>query len=201
LRTRLSIAAIAALCTSLATTPLSAQTVEAGGTIAGSCTGSDGSFCDESGLLTGGLFASVWIADLLEVGGRTAWLRRADVRFDRPVSGSIVDRGRFMAQADAIWHFRQGKLLRPFVGLGLGGSRDRRTVTCSTPGCEPLLGLSGLRAGTEHRWHSDQAVIVGVSALPTSRVRVRGGVRYHNPFRDELALSEWFVGAGYRFGR
>jgi hypothetical protein len=202
IRSRLAVAAIAiVLITSAGATRLSAQTVEVGATLAGSCTGSDGSFCDESDLLTTGLFGSVWFGDLFEVGGRVAGLARGDVQFDRPVSGSITDRARFLVQGDAVWHFRQGQVLRPFVGFGIGGFRDRRTVTCTPPGCEPQLGLTGLRPGTQSVWHSDRAIIVGVSALPTERVRVRGGLRYHNPFRDELALSEWFVGVGYRFGR
>ena len=106
-----------------------------------------------------------------------------------------------MAQADAIWHFRRGQVIRPFVGLGIGGFRNRETVSCTPPGCEPQLVRFGLTAGTQQEWHKDEAIIVGASALAGPRVRVRGGLRYHNPFRDELALSEWFVAVGYRFGR
>ena len=201
MRTRRSLAALAAVVfMSASAARPSAQTLEVGATLAGSCTGSDGSFCNESNLLATGLFGSVWFGERFEVGGRIAGLRRDDVRLDLPVAGSITDRRRLMVQADAVWHFRQGKVLRPFVGFGLGAFRDRRTVSCTPSGCEQLLGLSGLRVGTETNWHSDEAVIVGVSALPAPRIRVRGGVRYHNPFRDELALSEWFVGVGYRFG-
>ena len=178
-----------------------AQTIEAGATAAASCVGSDGSFCSDGNLFTAGLAGSLMFADAFEVGGRVAWLARDDIRFEVPVRGSIEDQTRVMVQADAIWHFRKGKVLRPFVGLGLGGFRNRMTVTCSPPGCEPLLGLSGLRAGTQHDWHADEAVIAGASALVTPRLRVRAGLRYHNPLRDELALSEWFLGAGYRFGR
>jgi hypothetical protein len=181
-----------------------AQTVEAGGTLAASCAGSDGSFCSDGNLVTAGPYASVWFLDALEVGGRVAWLGRDDIRFEDPlagVSGSIGDRGRFMAQADAIWHFRRDRRIRPFVGFGVGAFRDRATVSCAPPGCETHLPRSGLTAGTQHEWHGDEAVIIGVSALATPRVRLRGGLRYHNPFRDELALAEWFIGVGYVLGR
>lgn len=179
-----------------------AQTFEAGGTLAASCVGSDGSFCSDGNLFTAGPFASVWFLDALEVGGRVARLGRDDDRFDLlQVSGTITDRTRFMVQADAIWHFRRGEVLRPFVGFGIGGYRNQMTVSCAPPGCEPLLGRAGLSAGTEREWHSDEAIVAGVSVLAMPRLRVRAGLRYHNPLRDELALSEWFVGVGYRFGR
>lgn len=46
--------------------------------------------------------------------------------------------------------------------------------------------------------HSDESVLAGLSIMLHERVRLHGGWRYHNPFEDELALSELFVAVGYR---
>ena len=184
----------------------SAQVIEAGGSIAASCKGSDGSFCndDYAGLATGGAYFSVWLADRIEVGGRIAWLNQPDEHGEAgfPVSYrfTIEDRVRAIVQAEAAWHFRRGRRLRPMLGLGVGGFHDRMTLSCMPAGCETVLtSPTRILLGESARWHSDVSLMTGVSIAATDRVRLRGGWRYHNPFRDELALSELFLAAGYRF--
>lgn len=183
----------------------SAQAIEAGGSIAASCKGSDGSFCndDYSGLATGGPYFSVWLADRIEVGGRIAWLKQPDARGDAlfpfPYEFAIEDRLRTIVQAEATWHFRRGKRLRPMLGFGGGGFHDRMNVSCAPAGCETVSSSSRIVPGEWTEWHRDVSLMTGVSVAATDRIRVRGGWRYHNPFRDELALSELFFAAGYRF--
>jgi hypothetical protein len=55
-----------------------------------------------------------------------------------------------------------------------------------------------LTAGQNSESYADESVVLGLSVLLNPRLRLRGGWRYHNPFRDSLALSEWFLGLGYR---
>jgi hypothetical protein len=71
-------------------------------------------------------------------------------------------------------------------------------VSCEPSGCESQLAGIGLSAGQTHESHLDQSLVVGLSVMPHKRVRVHGGWKYHNPFRDELALSEVFVALGFR---
>ena len=188
------------------TTSLPAQTFEAGASIATSCKGSDGSFCNDthSGLRTAGPYGSVWFDDRIEVSGRVVWLRQPDIQgrtfVIEPFEFAITDRARTIAHGEVIWHFRRGKRARPMLGIGVGGYRDSQLVTCEPAGCEPRLGINGLDGGRSVESHRDTSIVAGVSVLLSSRLRVRGGWRYHNPFRDELALSELFVGAGLRFG-
>jgi hypothetical protein len=177
--------------------------VEVGGSIGVSCKGSDGSFCNEthSGLRTAGPSAGIWFGDRVEVSGRVAWLRQPDLdgrsEFPDLLSFAITDRGRMIVQAEVIWHFRRGKRVRPLLGLGFGRYKDTEAVTCEPAGCESRLRSVGLNAGAAREWHHDQSVLAGLSVVAGERFRVRGGWRYHNPFEDELALSEVFVAVGY----
>jgi hypothetical protein len=186
-----------------ATTNLSGQTIEVGGSIATSCKGSDGSFCNDthSGLRTAGPYASVWFGDRVEVSGRVVWLRQPDLQgrtfVIEPLEFAITDRRRSITQGEVIWHFRQGKRARPLLGIGFGRYRDTESVMCQPPGCELRLGISGLAAGVLRESHRDESIVAGLSVLLNQRFRVRGGWRYHNPLRDELALSELFLSVGY----
>jgi hypothetical protein len=200
---RLSIASI--LITLSAASVGSAQTIEAGATIGTSCIGSDGSFCNDrhSNLRTAGPHASIVFNDFIEVSGRVAWLSKPDIAstraFESPSIYFIADRRRSIGQAEIIWHFRRQERVRVMFGLGLGRYWDREIVTCAPAGCEPLLALSGLTAGNIRKSHVDRSILVGLSARLYPRLRIRGGWRYHNPFNDENALSELFVGAAYQF--
>ena len=185
----------------------SGQSFEVGATIATSCKGSDGSFCNDthSGLRTTGPYASVWFNDFIEVSGRVAWLDQPDISgtpgFGVPSRFSISDRERTIGQAEIIWHFLRGERVRLMFGLGIGRYWDRELVTCEPAGCEPSLTTSGLTPGRIRESQIDRSILVGLSAPLGSRLRFRGGWRYHNPLNDEHALSEVFVGLGYRFAR
>src|SRR5262245_45996098 len=103
----------------------SAQPLEAGGSLATSCRGSDGSFCESESLGTIGAYAGFWFADRIEVGARLAWLGFDDqagfTSVDPPrVDFQITDASRMVVQAEGIWHFRRGHRVRPMFGVGLG---------------------------------------------------------------------------------
>ncbi|MCC7124350.1 MAG: hypothetical protein IT178_05845 [Acidobacteria bacterium] len=181
-----------------------AQALEIGASVGTSCKGSDGSFCSDthSALRTMGPYAAVWFVDQLQIGGRGAWLRQPDldgVLFPEQFAFAITERRRMIAEAEVTWHFRPGKRVRPYLGGGLGGYRDRELVTCEPVGCEARLTRIGRRAGEHRQSHSTRTFIAGLSVDVLPRVRVHDGWKYHNPFKDELALSEVFVAVGYRF--
>jgi len=182
-----------------------AQAIEVGGSIAVSCKGSDGSFCNDShsGLLTGGPYVSVWFADRVEIQGRAVWLNFPDLEgqsiFPAPITYAVTERSRTLLQAEATWHFRRGKRLRPMFGLGLGGFRDRGTVSCAPDGCDGSPTYLRLTGRETAGWERDISLMTGLSATLSKRFRLRAGWRYHNPFRDELALSELFFGTGFAF--
>jgi hypothetical protein len=179
-----------------------AQTFEAGATIATSCIGSDGSFCNDthSSLRTAGPYASIRFNDFIEVSGRVAWLDKPDLRgsagFGATSTFFISDRERTIGQAEIVWHFRRDERVRVMFGLGVGRYWDREMVTCEPAGCEPSLASSGLTAGRIRKSQLDRSILVGLSAALHPRLRIRGGWRYHNPLNDENALSELFVGLG-----
>lgn len=105
-----------------------------------------------------------------------------------------------IAQGEVIWHFRRGKQVRPLLGFGVGRYWRSQVGTCSPQGCEAALG-PGFPFGRTEDSQSDGSVVVGLSVLLNTRFRVRGGWRYHNPFKDEFAVSELFMAMGYRIGR
>jgi hypothetical protein len=180
-----------------------AQTFEVGGSIAGSCIGSDGSMCSEGNLLTAGPSASVWFADWVEVGARVVWFELNDLngtlRGETTIDTRTTERERRIAQGEVIWHFRRDRRIRPLFGLGVGRYWRSQVATCSPPGCEAALG-PGFPAGRTSDSTSDVSLVTGLSVLLNPRLRVRGGWRYHNPFKDELAVSEYFLALGYRVG-
>ena len=182
---------------------LAAQTFEVGGSVAASCIGSDGSLCSEGGLRTVGPAASIWLGDRVEVGARVIWFQLSDLSptLTGPptVDFAVTDRERTIAQGEVIWHFRRGKRVRPLLGFGVGRYWRRQVSSCSPQGCETALG-PGYSFGSTKTSDSDQAIVAGLSVLLNPRVRLRGGWRYHNPFKDELAVPEFFLALGYRIG-
>jgi outer membrane protein with beta-barrel domain len=202
-RLRLTILLVPVLL-ELSPAALAAQSLEAGGSVATSCIGSDGSFCSENNLLTAGPSASIWFAKRVEVGARVVWFQLNDLSLTLTGPATIdlatTDRKSVIAQGEVIWHFRPDKRTRPLLGLGVGRYWRNQVATCDPPGCEAALG-PGFTFGRTKESDFDASVVVGLSVLLNPRVRVRGGWRYHNPFRDELAVSELFIALGYRIGR
>jgi outer membrane protein with beta-barrel domain len=203
-RVRLTTILLVPIVLQLGARALAAQTFEVGGSIAVSCIGSDGSICSEGNLLTAGPSASVWFADWVEVGARVVWFELNDLsrtlRGPTTIDTEVTARERRIFQGEVIWHFRREKRIRPLFGVGVGRYWRSQVATCSPPGCEATLG-PGFPAGRTNDSTSDVSVVTGLSVLLNPRVRVRGGWRYHNPFKDELAVSEYFLALGYRIGR
>jgi hypothetical protein len=139
----------------------------------------------------------------VEVGGRVVWFELRDLTssLTGPVTYDVAttDRERRIAQGEVIWHFRRGKRIRPLLGFGFGRYWRSQVRTCTPQGCEAALG-PGYDFGSTETSDSVQSVVTGVSVLLHPRVRLRGGWRYHNPFKDELAVGEFFLALGYRFG-
>jgi hypothetical protein len=200
-RVRLTVLLVPLLL-ALGAATLAAQSFEVGGSVAVSCIGSDGSMCSEGNLLTVGPSASAWFDDRIEVGARVIWFELNDLshtlRGETTIDTGIAARERRIAEGEVIWHFRRDKRIRPLFGVGVGRYWRSQVTTCSPPGCEALV--PGFQTGRTSDSRSDVSLVTGLSVLLQPRLRLRGGWRYHNPFKDELAVSEYFLALGYRIG-
>jgi hypothetical protein len=171
--------------------------------------GSESELARHEALLTTGLHVSAWWADRVETGIRWVWVDvpsddyRTGYGFDcvAGVCHTIVEieghrfGGRRMVSGHVIYHFRRGRLLRPYLGGAIGTIHERERVACVTPGCEAYLGGLG-----ERRFSYDNvAIITGLSTLLWNRVVVRGGIVLHGFAGEELSLFETSALVGYRF--
>ena len=92
----------------------------------------------------------------------------------------------------------EGRIIRPFVGGGLGTFRHTELTVCEVPGCD--LVIPSLPLGKRTTSHGDIIAIVGASTMLRNHVVIRGGVQFHNLlWGEELSLFETSVGFGYRF--
>ena len=194
---------IAAWLMLLSSSSLTAQVVEVGGSLGVACAGTDGSGCNDNGLVTGGPYGSVLFGDRLEVGGRMVYLTLDDRNGFTvyPVALEFVetDRRRLYVQGLATYHFRPGTRVRPMLGAGLGAARRSQTIQCQDGACAGLAQV-GLESGSTHFWNTDRSVLAGVTFLPAPSLPIRAGWWWHSPFNDGFALSEVFLSVGYRFG-
>lgn len=197
--------------------PLFAQSVEVGATLGIGARGSEDSLFRNEALPVAGVHLSAWWADRVETAFRLAWLDLPDPQWttiyyygcDRDVATGrcrptgnvrvISRRGgprRFMA-GQALYHFRRGRSLRPYAGVGIGVIRDSEMVGCEVAGCEPLL--PGLAFGRRVSSYLDVTGIGGMSTVIGRHIVVRGGVQWHRIAGEELSLFEIAAGVGYRF--
>jgi hypothetical protein len=118
---------------------------------------------------------------------------------------AIVDNHRTIVLGEVSWHFRQGRKLRPWFGVGAGAYREHRVVSCESQGCEAGLERVGLTPGESSAWTREVSFAAGLSVLVHPRIRARGGLRYHcnwhgGAVSGERMLSEVFVGVGIPIG-
>jgi hypothetical protein len=113
------------------------------------------------------------------------------------IIGRSISPRRFMA-GQGLYHFQRGRIIRPFVGGGLGTFRHTELTVCEVPGCD--LVMPGLPLGKRTTSHGDIMAIIGASTMLRNHVVIRGGVQFHNLlWGEELSLFEASVGFGYRF--
>ena len=99
--------------------------------------------------------------------------------------------------AQALYHYRHGTSVRPFLGAGMGAIYDSENVLCEVPGCEALL--PNLRLGELVHRGGDLVGIGGVAVAMRQNFVIRGGVQLHCPACFETLAVETFVDFGYRF--
>lgn len=191
--------------------PSVAQQFEIGAGIGSVCRGSEGDLCGGDSGAPLAAYASVLLADRFELGLRVASGRLDDrecnvTRDGRSEPGApdavqVFIQGRSIRYptGQAIYHFRRGKRVRPLLGLGAGTFTIPRTIRCEPAGCQPLLHI--LAGPPEAARHIDVVTIFGLSVQATRHAIVRAGWQAHNFGGEELSSAEWFLAAGWRFGR
>lgn len=192
----------------------SAQRFEVGASIGAGTAGTENSLAGGNTTIMPGVRASVWWGDRLETGIRLAWWPIPNPHGSAGYSINCGDGGpstcdffyvnfdrvtpRLFVAGEALYHFRRGSRLRPFVGGGYGRMDSSENVTCETPGCEVHL-TPGFRFGRRQSSATDIIVIGGVSWTLTNHLRLRGAVRMHRPGGEDLSTAETSVGLGVRF--
>lgn len=188
-----------------------AQKLEVGGTVAAGCLGSDGSICGGGTSPLVGAHASVWAANRVELTARVARAGRED--YSLPLSGQrelvVTNRSRSFVSFVFVYHFMEGRPVRPMFGLGSGWYSDARHVACRPASCEPpppstVAGGVVVSAvpdlGAFRDWDTDIIVVLGLSGTVRERWVWRGGWQSHRFANDENSTEEFFAGVGYRFG-
>jgi hypothetical protein len=180
----------------------SAQTVELGGRFGVGCAGSEDSLCSGASPLFS-VHASVWAGDSVELSTQFARINREDLAFrafDVPVDITVTDRKRDFVSLLFVYHFTKNRLVRPMIGLGSGWYSDASRTSCQPAGCQTVL-RSGPLLGQYRTWDVDAIFVVGLSGDVGDRWAWRGGWQSHRFGNDENSTQQFFVGAGYRFGR
>lgn len=200
----------ACVCVLLDAAPSAAQQVEVGAGLGRTCRGSEGGICGTDAGVPLAAHASVLFGGRLELGIRVAQGGLEDrtfttsLNFDPGASDDVqvTLEGRSIRYftGQAIYHFRRSHRVRPMVGVGVGTFVLPRTLRCEPIACESLPPF--LVASREARYHFDIVLpIVGLAVQATPRIVVRGGWQPHNIGGEELSSTEWFIAAGWRFGR
>ncbi len=206
----LSLSVGSTLCTPSA---VFGQSIELGGSLGTGARGTESKLVRQEARLTRGFHVSAWWADRFETAFRVVWLDSAVDQFrnilrlrlrcpaERCVPGVLrIESHRLgdrrFAAGQAVYHFRSGHQLRPYLGLGIGTIQDHERVSCVTPGCEALL--PGLQLGERRYRYRDVSLISGLSTTFWDRVVVRGGVVFHRPGGENLSLFETSAQIGYR---
>jgi hypothetical protein len=182
-----------------------AQTVEVGGRVAAGCVGSEGSICGGGTSPLAGGHVSLWFTDRYEINASAAHLGRDSFAFHAtsdpvPIDIEVTDRSRDLISFLFVYHFMSDRRVRPMLGIGSGWYSDAERVTCQPAGCSTQL-RGGPRLGQYREWDVDAVFVVGLSSIVQERWVVRGGWQSHRFGNEENMTQQFFVAAGYRFGR
>ena len=114
----------------------------------------------------------------------------------------IVERSKspwMFVTGSAHYYFRPREVLRPFLGLGVGVSRDSMHVTCAavTASCDALA--SAFRLGRRVSLLRDTVAVAGVAATFKRHYVGRATVYFHRPGGESSSLFETALTIGYRF--
>jgi hypothetical protein len=199
------------------------QAIEVGAGVALSCKGVEQSICAYTWGRVDAVHAAWWSSPSLVVEGRVARLDGPATRivavperisptqnFYR--SYSFRDERRTVLQASLLYHFRDGRLVRPFVGGGFGSIWWRGEAFCGREqiDCQRVLPPDAPGVLRAREWVASFAGGVAVEARHGAIVRfgLRGTEIPATTFnRSEESLRravrgqlpEFFVNAGYRW--
>jgi hypothetical protein len=195
--------AVMTLVVLLSASAARAQKLEIGGTIAAGCKGSEDSLCggEKSPLI--GAHASVWANNRVELTARLARVGWED--FSYKLDGFDIDvtnQSRSFVSFLFIYHFMEGRPVRPMLGLGSGWYSENSRVACRPAGCQTQIrpGPGDRLLGSYREWDIDAIFVLGLSGTVRDRWVWRGGWQSHRFGNDENMTQEFFAGLGYRFG-
>lgn len=180
-----------------------AQTVEVGGRVGTGCKGSEDSLCSGgTGVLFGG-HVSWWANERVELSSALTrvTLPTTEFRFNE-IEVFTTDRKRDFVSLLFIYHFLEGRPVRPMLGIGSGWYADASRTGCRPAGCETVLrNPGGPLLGQYRAWDIDAVFVVGLSGMLTDRWVIRGAWQSHRFGNEENMTQQFFTAVGYRFGR
>jgi len=199
--------------------PAAAQVFEIGAGVSRACTGDSSGFCsDETGAMWA-LHGGLWVSRRWLINLRVATLPLPDAthstprdeRFDRVTDPAVrvlprIDitsrhRSRQLIGGEGLYHFAGPRRFGAVLGVGIGEVRNPMTLSCEPDGCEEVMRALGDRPGRlGSRGVGNLTFIAGVSAPAGSRVRISGGVRFHNFAGEGLSTTEAYAATGFRLG-
>ena len=216
---RYTLCALRALMFLSVCAPATAQVIEIGAGVGRACVGTDGSVCgDDTGAMWS-IHSSIWFDDRLEVSARFAMFALPDWKYsqsrddrfnlvDDPAVRQIQridvtfnERSRQILSGEAIYHFARGRPVRGFIGFGFGTLTNRGFQACIPAGCERLMPFLSSPVGRLSHTSENMTMIAGASGRISERLRVQGGLRFHNLPAEGRSTTEAFVATGYQFGR
>ena len=211
---RLSVAS----CLLLAlTTRAQGQALELGGSLGTAARGSESSLVTSPWNPSLGVYASVLWTERLETTFRVAWVQQGSRQSSAgyfvgcesvqppcraPLAFSIVERSNApltFITGSAQFNFRPREVVRPFVGLGVGVTRNSTHVTCEpvSVSCDEVA--SDFRLGRRVSVQRGLVAIAGVAATFRQNYVGRATVSFHRPGGEDSSLFETALTVGYRF--
>ena len=203
--------------------PVRAQSVEVGAGLSVSCEPLEFSLCHRKWGTASAVYGNWWISDGIALELRGARLDGPDSRIIA-VGEEIAPHATFyrsyllqrerrtLAQASVVWHFRNTRVVRPFVGGGPGVLWWKGDSSCppSLIGCERVLPTAAPRR--LERTAVVFGVTGGVAFQAPNGVIVRSGIRGASTWNDltryarqapiedlPRGLPEYFASVGYRW--
>lgn len=149
--------------------------VEAGASIGQACLMGEASCADE--VVSRGWQAGVWLDERRVV--RVRYLLAP--RPDRSIGEGLrwTGRARSLWLGEMTWHWGAPRAARLYAGFSVGAQRDRFTVACEAPACDPAA--AGIRIGeATPSTRLTLGGVAGVSLHPQRRLVVTAGIGAYN---------------------